>query len=102
MNSKKFRVWFQKSLAVVLSVAFLVTSQGATVLASSADSVSQNTGSENSNTSISSNEVSDNEVSENNTGNQGDREIDNLPVLLNKEIVSEKINYLLHWQDLTI
>ncbi len=90
MKSKKVRSWFQKSLAVVLSVAFLVTSQGATVLASSTNSVSQNTGSENSETSISSNDVSDNEVSENNTGNQGDREIDNLPILLNKEIASEK------------
>lgn len=90
MKSKKVRSWFQKSLAVVLSVAFLVTSQGATVLASSTDSVSQNTGSENSETSISSNEVSDNEVSENNTGNQWEQEIDNLPILLNKEIASEK------------
>lgn len=90
MKSKKVRSWFQKSLAVVLSVAFLVTSQGATVLASSTDSVSQNTGSENSETSISSNEVSDNEVSENNTGNQWEQEIDNLPILLNKEITFEK------------
>jgi len=90
MNNKKIRVWFQKSLAVVLSVAFLVTSQGATVLASSADSVSQNTSVEISKTSVSENEVSDNHVSDNDINEQASDGIGQLPVVLKKELTNEK------------
>ena len=90
MNNKKIRVWFQKSLAVVLSVAFLVTSQGATVLASSADSVSQNTSVEISETSVSENEVSDNHVSDNDINEQASDGIGQLPVVLKKELTNEK------------
>ena len=90
MNNKKIRGWFQKSLAVVLSVAFLVTSQGVTVLASSADSVSQNTSVEISETSVSENEVSDNHVSDNDINEQASDGIGQLTVVLKKELTNEK------------